>query len=128
MRDHEALLAFLAERRDMPFAWGLNDCATFIGEAVLAHTGQDILDGPLWASRGGAARRLKSEGGLKRALDARLTRIPVALAKRGDVAGVPRGKRLNLMIVEGDTLVGPGANGLERLPRTAMTRAWSVDG
>jgi hypothetical protein len=46
---------------------------------------------------------------------------------RGDIAGVPDADLgIHPMIVEGDMLVGPGDKGLRRLPRRAMTIAWST--
>jgi hypothetical protein len=30
------------------------------------------------------------------------------------------------MVIEGETLVGPGEHGLIRLPRSVMLRAWSA--
>lgn len=36
------LSAFLLSRADTPFEWGVNDCALFAADAVLAITGTDI--------------------------------------------------------------------------------------
>lgn len=36
------LSQFLHDRRDVPFAWGLNDCLTFGADAVAALTGHDF--------------------------------------------------------------------------------------
>ena len=60
-------------------------------------------------------------------MDRRLRRVPPALAQRGDIAGVPDPLfGVRLMVVDGVTLVGPGARGLERQPRSAMVIAWDA--
>ncbi|MFC3579134.1 DUF6950 family protein [Sphingomonas hylomeconis] len=132
VRDYDALLGFIADRRDMPFAWGrhANDCASFAAGAVLAQTGRDVIGSATWSSRVGALRVAQRLGGLPAIVTARLTEIAPAMAQRGDVAGVaddlfPGGIRL--MVVEGVTLVGPAEQGTERQQRAAMIRAWSVD-
>src|SRR3546814_3100758 len=64
---------------------------------------------------------------METAMDRRMARVAPALAMRGDIAGVPDPLTgLRLMVVEGAMLVGPGAAGLERQPRCAMTIAWDV--
>lgn len=40
----ERLTDFLHDRREMPFAWGSNDCALFACDAVLAMTGTDLAE------------------------------------------------------------------------------------
>lgn len=60
-------------------------------------------------------------------LDERFGRVPVALAKRGDIAGVEDAELgIHPLIVEGGTLVGPGEKGNRRLPRSDMVVAWDV--
>jgi hypothetical protein len=103
---------------------------SFAAACALAQTGRDLLAGvPGWRSRKQARAIAEAEGGLEAALDARLPRIAPALAQRGDIAALPDPLfGLRLMVIEGATLVGPGARGLERLPRREMTLAWSVIG
>lgn len=121
------LIAFIDSRQTMPHLWGENDCATFAGGAVLAATGKDPLKGLRWSSQTGAMRVLKRVGGIEAFLDARFKRVPIAFAKVGDIAGVPDDVLgLHPMIVEGEKLVGPGDEGNKRLPRRAMTVAWSI--
>lgn len=130
VRNHPALLAYIAARMRAPFAWGkaANDCVSFAGGAVEAQTGVDRLGVlPSWTTERGAARVLRRLGGLEAAVDGVLTSLPPSQAARGDVAGWRDAKgRLQLAIVEGDTIIGPGMTGLVRLPRTAMARAWSA--
>jgi len=128
-RDYAALLAFIESRMRTGFAWGkrANDCISFFGGAILAQTGVDRL-APLadWNSKAGALRVLKQLGGLEAAADSVLTSVAPSMAARGDGGLVRVASGLAIMVVEGDTLVGPGEAGLVRLPRAAMLRAWSA--
>lgn len=129
MRDLEALLAYLEARAAMPFAWGprANDCVSFAAGAVFVQTGRVLLPCRQWTTPIGAARVLREFGGLENAINNRLARIPPAQAMRGDVAAVHDELfGIRLMIVEGGTLAGPGARGIKRVPRAAMTAAWST--
>ena len=117
----------------MPFAWGreANDCVSFALGAVEAMTGRyDLYRAmPDWTSQRGARRALNRLGGLEAAVDGVLTPVPLAMAARGDVALVrfPGQDAEALMIVEGETLVGPGASGARRVRRVMMVRAWSAE-
>lgn len=130
MRDFEALDRYLAVRRTMVFAWGssANDCVSFYAGAAFAMEGVRLLKGLRWSTERGAARVIAGLGGLEAAISARMTSIAPSMARRGDAAGV-RDERfgLLLMLVEGDTLAGPG-NGsrLMRARRSAMTFAWTI--
>lgn len=127
VRDHEALLALLASRARRPFSWRSHDCVRFAAAAVKSQTGRDPLAGLRWRTRAEAAALLDAEGGMEAAVSKRLLAVPPALAARGDIAGVPDAEfGLRLMVVEGVLLVGPGPDGLRRLPRSAMTQAWSA--
>lgn len=132
MRNMAALYRLLQERATMPFAWGndANDCVSFAAAAVCAQTGRKIkFGGHSWTTALGACRVLDQIGGLAAAVSAELVEIGPAFAMRGDIAGVPTrpgGNDILLMIVEGDTLVAPGESGLMRMPRSAMTMAWSA--
>lgn len=140
-RDLLGLLRFLEERACMPFAFGRdgNDCVAFAGGAVEAQTGVDPLADLQWSTIEEARALLKAEGGMRAALDRRFRRVPPAMAQRGDIAGVAcasfvpaaagqpgRGFGTRLMVVEGDTLAGPGERGIRRMPRAAMAAAWSA--
>jgi hypothetical protein len=129
-RNLEAFGEFLADRSRMPFAWGrhANDCVASILAGIAAQTGRNVLPHVTWTTRRGAARVIDRLGGLEHALDVRLTPIAPAMAQRGDVAGVPDDLfGVRLLFVEGATLVGPGLRGAKRLPRSSMTKAWSID-
>lgn len=130
MRDLEALVALIEGRSATPFAWGPNDCVTFAAHAVRAQTGVNPLKGlgrHRWRSAKGAARALAAHGGLEAAVDGVLPRIAPAMAHRGDVGLVEIDGRASLVVFEGATVVGPGLEGLERLPRSAVRAAWSAE-
>lgn len=127
MRDHDALIAYLDAHLATPFVWGSHDCVTFAAGAVEAQTGRDPLASVTrWSSIREAFRVIKSYGGLAAAVDTVLSEIPPALAHRGDIGAVPYKNDVLLVVVEGLTVVGPSYEGLLRLPRAAMTRAWSA--
>jgi hypothetical protein len=129
-RDIPALIACIEAYQPRGFRWRTGrDCVSFAAACIQHQTGEDLLaDLPIWSTRREARAIVTAEGGLEAALDARLTRIAPALAQRGDIAGLPDDSAfgLRLMVIEGATLVGPGTRGLERLPRAAMSVAWSA--
>ena len=129
-RDLDALITFLEGRARMPFAWGRsrNDCISFGLGAVKAQTGVDLLAGSglRWNSALSAARVLDRLGGMDAAISARLAVIPVAMAHRGDVGVVQGVNGPLLVVVEGDTVVGPDLNGCQRLPRSALIKTWTL--
>ncbi len=127
MRDHDGLLNFIESQSATPFDWLRNDCARYAAGAIVAQGQANPLHGfGGWRSLQGAMRALRRAGGLEAAVSSRLRRISPAMAQRGDIAGVPdETMGLRLMVVEGETLVGPGPNGNHRSKRQAMTVAWS---
>ena len=128
VRDHDALLALIEQVAAKPFAWRDHHCVRFAARAVEAQTGRDPMAGIVCRSKREAVVLLEQEGGLEAAVDRRLRRIAPALAARGDIAGVVDEEfGVRLMVVEGATLVGPGATGQRRVPRGAMIMAWSVE-
>jgi hypothetical protein len=128
VRRLDRLLAFIEARTPVPFAWAQPyDCVSFAMKAVKVQTGRRLMGRLRWRTLNGAQRAIGKAGGIEQALDAQLKRIVPADAQRGDVAGVPDDRfGIRLMIVEGAALVGPGARGLRRLPRSAMVAAWSA--
>lgn len=129
VRDYDALIEAIEARSARAFGWrGSRDCVSFSGACIAAQTGRDPLAGlPRWRTRREAIALADAQGGLEAGVDARLDRIAPAMAQRGDIAGLPdRLFGVRLMVIEGETLVGPGQRGLERLPRSAMIIAWSA--
>lgn len=128
-RDIGALVRYLAERAAMPHEWGrkANDCMSFPAGAVKAQTGKDPTAGLKWKSHATAISLLAKLGGVEAVLDARFERIPTAHAMRGDIGIVPDAELgSHPVIIDGSGVCAPGVRGLKRLPRSAMTAAWSV--
>jgi hypothetical protein len=81
----EELIAFIEERRFMPFAWGSNDCGTFVADYVLRVTGVDLAAS--WRGyddEWGAAKQIEKVGGMTKFVAALTPRHP-SLAQRGDI-------------------------------------------
>ena len=128
-RDFNALVEYIAAREKTPFEWGsrATDCISYWSGGIEAMTDDNPLDWEptlSWTTQEEAEAVLDGLGGLEAAVSARMTEIPVTMAQRGDGALV-RGVRC-VMIVEGDTLVGPSERGNIRLPRSAAVKAWSA--
>jgi hypothetical protein len=129
-RDLEALHGFIDARQAAPYAWGrdANDCVGFALGAVAVQTGIVAAVAAQWHDERSAIRTIARLGGIEAAFDAHFDRVPPALARRGDVAGVfDEARGLHVMVVEGATLVGPGEAGNFRLPRSAMVIAWNAE-
>lgn len=128
-RDPHALIDFLDARADWTFGYGpglkVHDCARFVSSGVEAVAGVsplDALDGA-WTTEAGAARVIRRHGGLAAAVSTVMTEVSITLAQRGDV-GLTEGDAL--VLIEGATVVGLNDQGLYRLPRQALVKAWTV--
>ncbi len=129
-RRPDRLIPFLEDREGWTFGYGpaprTHDCVRFVAAGVEAVTGAKPLRTVRlrWRTALGARRHLNRLGGLAGAVDASgMVRIEPTLARRGDV-GLTAGEAL--VLVEGETVVGLTERGLYRLPRAAMTIAWTV--
>ena len=71
----ERLHEYIESRRDMPFAWGTNDCVTFAAGAILAMTGRDLIGVPRWDSAATAMRILQEMGGMESVADKLFERV-----------------------------------------------------
>lgn len=140
-RDVAALIAFIDSRHGVPHAWGRgsyspgpstptvagNDCVAFVLAAVEAQTGIRAAATLDWTDEESARRVISRYGSLESAFDAFFDRIPPGHAHRGDIGGVgDETFGIHPMIVEGQTLVGPGERGNRRVPRKAMVVAWDA--
>lgn len=119
------LEAFLLDRRNAPFKWGENDCCLFVADAVKALHGIDYakeLRG--YTTRFGAARRIYKAGGLSSIVDAMLSPISPALARRGDVVMfvAQDGEALGLCV--GSKFAAAGLDGVRFFGLEHAKRAW----
>lgn len=128
-RQPEALIAYTESRQYWTFGYGSgpteHDCARFCDGGVLAVTGQSPLKAfaSSWTSERGARRVLVRHGGLAKAISTVMAPVPVTFAQRGDVGMTADD---TLVLIEGDTVVGLSDSGQIRLPRAALTKAWTV--
>jgi len=133
-RDAVALVAYLEAREGWTFghakAARTQDCARWAAGAVEAQTGRNPLRrfAGRWGTTAGARRVIRRHGGMAAAVTEVLTPVAVTAAKRGDIGLVGEDFDGQLVVVEGDMVVGlaPGG-GYRRLPRSALSRAWSAD-
>jgi hypothetical protein len=129
-RDYSALVAYLEARARYRFAFrpaaGHHDCVRFAAGAVQAQTGENPLKGLTWRSAKAARAMLEDLGGLSGAVSSKLADVPVGMAQRGDIGLIDLDGRESLCVIEGEMVVAAGVDRLVRLPRSAMTKAWSA--
>ncbi|HXM32290.1 MAG TPA: hypothetical protein VN921_01460 [Chthoniobacterales bacterium] len=129
--------AFVASRREMPFAWGVNDCCLFACDAVLAMTGEDLAEtfrGRYSSAR--EAKRMLQEAGAETvgeladmiAADFGLHCIPPLFAQRGDVVLLDRehGESLGIVSLHGVDIWAPAEERLAEVPLREGERAWRI--
>ncbi len=116
------LAAYFKSMVGVPFELGKNDCGRFACGAVMAVTGEDIVQqlGSYTDAAGEEASLLELAGKLN------LPRISVKKAQRGDVAlySGPHGRCL--LVVDGIYAIGPGENGPVLVPVLKCLEAWKI--
>ena len=128
------LEAFMAQRRATPFAWGTNDCCTFVVDAVQAITGVDVATPALRAHRteAQAIATLTAGGGVRAIATAafgvpinanRATVGDVLLVRVVDTAGQPQNA---LGLCNGDVAMLPSAQGLVAVGRADALCCWRI--
>ncbi len=132
--------AYLAERRDMPFAWGAQDCCRFACLGLVAQGLPDPMAGlrPYKTALGAAGAIKRLGGTLDKAATQLAERIGLveiapAFAKRGmPVLGdveTPEGEiepALGLMALDGSTVFFAGGDGLVWRRIADCRRAWGL--
>jgi hypothetical protein len=137
-----ALWPFLQSRSKTPFEYGINDCAFFAGDAIVAMTGVDVLidfrgqysDGP------SALRAIQQITGGKSVSDAAdwvtskfgMNALPSPLyAQRGDLVlctytdAEGDTEFLGIVAPSGDVAI-PGKEGITHLPLSSAKKGWKV--
>lgn len=124
----ETLSSVLERYEQRRGQWGATDCLCFALEAARA-VGRPDRSGllPRYGTRIGAARALTRLGcrTLAEALDSKLTRIPAALARPGDIAWQENGRLGACGVVVGAEAVFFGDDGFVRLPVRSLP-VWRV--
>lgn len=130
----EGLLdAELEKARTLVFAWGENDCVTWAANIVLALTGEDLIapQRGSYPDEESARRVIFDEGGLdtdfaanlEACVDARLPRIEVPFARRGDL--VRWGNALGVCAGADSFFLTP-KNGVRPIRTLRCQSAWRV--
>lgn len=121
------LAKFLDARRDLPFAWGTNCCASFAIAWVLEMTGQRVFDVD-WIDAASAEEKRRAIGGMRQAW--RDTLGPEQqnwmAVRRGDVALVDIDGRECGVVCTGTTLAGPGVERMMHLPLDRAVLVWRI--
>jgi len=121
----------LAAARAQAFGWGQHDCFLFAAEDVQALTGHDVA--APWRGRyrtqRGALRHIAAYGGTFTGAFTRLfgaEPVPVAQARRGDVADLVRAGVHHLGVVSGAHVAFLGEQGIIMVPRSQTLQVWRI--
>jgi hypothetical protein len=123
------LAAHFTQHRAAAFAYGWNDCTTFVGEAVRA-IDPAFAWRPDWHDEDTALRAIARAGGLVAGVSAVLG-TPIEdwrKLRRGDVALAEQPDGTPLLVCTGRTLCGPGpgVTGLQNLPLPRAVKVWPI--
>lgn len=135
----ELLECFLRDREQKPFAWGVQDCALLVCDAVQVMTGVDLAEDfrEQYSTRLQAARSMRRCGcatlaDLADLVAARhgIPEVPVPSARRGDVVLLDmkkEGPALGIIGLSGSHVLA-AAYGLVSIPLTSpqCLRAWRI--
>ena len=121
-----ALLAkYFAEKKDEPFVWGVNDCCRFADGAVIAITGQSMMQSFNYTNEKEALRLLKTS--LEALTSNELGQsIKPAFAQRGDVVMIQRSEMPSLAICDGSIWHGAGLTKMETGQMSEAIFCWKV--
>lgn len=125
----ELLAEFIEERRNVPFAWGKNDCGIFLFDWIAVATGLDLAQVDRhYTTAKGARTVVERHGGMKQlALNLGLAEKPVGMAQRGDGVLSVLEDRATFGVVVGNAMwCGPGERGLTFRPIDDVMAAFEV--
>lgn len=123
---------FVRERRNMPYEYGVNDCACFVRAWVLTATGVDLMPAGITLpnSTMSAVKFLLARGhDDMEGLATELLGAPLStpkLAQRGDIISFEGIGDKHLAVCIGVDAVTPGLNGLMRVLRQQWSQAWHI--
>jgi hypothetical protein len=136
--DTNELHSFLLERANVPFQYGVQDCALLACDAIAAMTGVDIAqEFRGYKTQRGALRAIRKVTGGSTVEHAAvycatkygLTEYPHPLkAQRGDLVLIEQadGLLLGLIDLSGTCVLAPGDDGIRRLELTSIKRSWRI--
>jgi hypothetical protein len=119
---------FARGRRDLPFAWGSNDCCLFAADCVEAMTGEDpAKDLRGYSTALQAARIVRAHGGMASFASSRLgPQVSPLMANVGDVVLVDMNGRDALGVCNGTSVIGPGPLGMVSFGFGVAKAAWRI--
>ena len=125
------LTEFLAQRKEMPFKWGKNDCCLFAADWVELVSGQDPAKSfrGQYRTKNGAFKQLFKLGfkDIKSVFKASLNHeIEPLYAQRGDIALVNHGGELVGGIIQINRVACVGEHGLIYLPIDAVEMVFTL--
>jgi hypothetical protein len=135
----KALHDFVDSRAGKPFAWGSNDCALFVCDAVQALTETDIASEfrDKYTTQLGAVKLIREVTGSTTVEDVaahvtqqfEMKELPsVLFAQRGDVVlfDGEEGPALGIVYLDGRNAVFVGEGGLHKIAVSKCRRAWRL--
>lgn len=121
----ERLYDYVESRRDVPFGWATNSCASFAAGAVEAMT-DGAVPLPAFATAAEAAALLAERALRDRVGDVMGPEIVPAFAQRGDLVLIDIEGRESVAVCLGLDAVGPGTAGIVLVPMSSAVAAWGV--
>jgi len=123
---------FYKARKNLPFAWGTNDCTTFVCDALIAITGTDYAPPELRAVRTAKealrAIQVLSDGQTLHEAVVKVLGAPKSpgFAAVGDVVAFLTLGEVTLGICNGDNILCVAAEGLMTVSMSEATHVWKV--
>jgi hypothetical protein len=121
----ERLYDYVESRRDTPFDWATNSCASFAAAAVEAMT-DEAVPLPAFATTAEAAALLAERSLRDRVGDVMGPEIVPSFAQRGDLVLIDIEGRESVAVCLGLDAVGPGTAGIVLVPMSAAIAAWGA--
>ena len=119
------LAEYLLLKKNEPFVWGVNDCCRFADGAVIAITGQSMMQSFNYTNEKEALRLLKTS--LEALTSNELGQsIKPAFAQRGDVVMIQRSEMPSLAICDGSIWHGAGLTKMESGQMSEAICCWKV--
>ena len=117
---------YIEARRNEPFVWVTNDCATFATGAIAAITGETVFVPP-YTDMTSAASYMAESGGIE-ALATSILGEPVAPLQvgRGDLALLLIAGRETLSVSVGGRFAAPGETNVLLYPMSSVLKGWKV--
>jgi hypothetical protein len=122
----ELLADYIASRREQPFEWATNDCATFATGAVEAITGE-VLFVPPYTDVSSAAHYIDENGGVEAIATGLLGEpVPPLQLGRGDIGLVGLEDRQILAVCVGSHFIAPGENHILAYTLGYILMGWRI--